>query len=480
MIDRPKTPTFLLWFGGAACIVATYILVATRTTSAGFPLDDGWIHQVFARNLARYGEFAYNVGQPVAGSTAPLWTLLLAPGYLLGGFSLIWTYALGSVFLALCGIESYKLALYLGAKPSVAVATGIFVLFEWRMVWAGASGMEIGLFTFGTLFLVRRYFVGTPSFWLGLIGGTLTLVRPEGMVLLGLVGIDLLWKLRSDWQKVIREYLLVSAGWLLLVMPYFVFNYALSGSILPNTFGAKTNAYIGSGLLTYFQASFQQVFLVGPLFLLLPGLILVPKNQRRLLIWPLVLFGLYAFRLPVTYHHARYLMPIIPFLAICGISGIARIMIWLQQQRLPIVARSLPYILGLGLLASWVNGIQTYQFDLKFINDEQVRIGQWLAINAPPDALIATHDIGAIAYFGERKILDTAGLISPEFVPIVQDQTRIFEQVQTSKANYFVLFQSWYPKLYEQLEKTNQKVFEPQETYLAQFGEKNMAVYKLR
>ena len=45
--------------------------------AAGFPLDDSWIHLQFARNLAAGAGFSYNPGTPVAGSTAPLWTLLL-------------------------------------------------------------------------------------------------------------------------------------------------------------------------------------------------------------------------------------------------------------------------------------------------------------------------------------------------------------------------------------------------------------------
>jgi hypothetical protein len=46
--------------------------------AAGFPLDDSWIHFQFARNLAEGHGFSYNPGAAVAGSTAPLWTLLLA------------------------------------------------------------------------------------------------------------------------------------------------------------------------------------------------------------------------------------------------------------------------------------------------------------------------------------------------------------------------------------------------------------------
>ena len=64
----------------AAALSLTILLLRERwiAGAAGFPLDDSWIHLQFARNLAEGNGFAYNPGVPVAGSTAPLWTLLLA------------------------------------------------------------------------------------------------------------------------------------------------------------------------------------------------------------------------------------------------------------------------------------------------------------------------------------------------------------------------------------------------------------------
>jgi hypothetical protein len=38
---------------------------------------------------------------------------------------------------------------------------------------------------------------------------------------------------------------------------------------------------------------------------------------------------------------------------------------------------------------------------------------------------------------------------------------------------------TWYPALYLQLESQSAQVFQPEEDYLAQFGEKNMVVFKL-
>ena len=56
-------------------LFAAYLSVELRQNhEPGFPLDDSWIHLTFAHNLARGWGFAYNQGEPVAGSTAPLWT----------------------------------------------------------------------------------------------------------------------------------------------------------------------------------------------------------------------------------------------------------------------------------------------------------------------------------------------------------------------------------------------------------------------
>src|SRR5262245_40846669 len=47
--------------------------------AAGFPLDDAWIHQVYARSLWRSHRFEYNDGESEIGLTSPLFAALLAP-----------------------------------------------------------------------------------------------------------------------------------------------------------------------------------------------------------------------------------------------------------------------------------------------------------------------------------------------------------------------------------------------------------------
>src|SRR5439155_919435 len=83
--------------------------------AVGFPLDDSWIHLQFARNLAEGAGFAYNPGVPVAGSTAPLWTLLLGAAVRVGGARLLVAKLLGVACTLVAALLTRRLALALGA-----------------------------------------------------------------------------------------------------------------------------------------------------------------------------------------------------------------------------------------------------------------------------------------------------------------------------------------------------------------------------
>src|SRR5690606_40074609 len=62
-------------------LAAALVVIYVQAAGGGFPLDDSWIHQVYGRNLAQTGQWAFITGQPSAASTSPLYTVLLAAGY---------------------------------------------------------------------------------------------------------------------------------------------------------------------------------------------------------------------------------------------------------------------------------------------------------------------------------------------------------------------------------------------------------------
>ena len=63
-------------------LAALHAFAPAYLTGQGFPLDDAWIHAVYAREFARSGTSVYNPGVPATGETAPLWAVALAAVHL--------------------------------------------------------------------------------------------------------------------------------------------------------------------------------------------------------------------------------------------------------------------------------------------------------------------------------------------------------------------------------------------------------------
>ena len=75
----------------------------------GFPLDDAWIHQTYARNLAQTGNWTFVEGELSGGSTSPLWGGLLSIGYLIHLGPYFWTFFLEWLILIGIGFVGIKI-----------------------------------------------------------------------------------------------------------------------------------------------------------------------------------------------------------------------------------------------------------------------------------------------------------------------------------------------------------------------------------
>jgi hypothetical protein len=223
---------------------------------------------------------------------------------------------------------------------------------------------------------------------------------------------------------------------------------------------------------------------VGAAALLLPGLPAAVWRPTAGLRWdaalPLVWAGglltAYALRLPVTYQHGRYLMPVIPLLVALGVGGLAH---WLRPQSERAVVRVLSrtWLLSVAGLAAafWVAGGLAYRRDVQIIETEMVATAHWVRANTEAGALIAAHDIGALGYFGARRLVDLAGLVSPETIPFIRDEARLAAWLDESGADYLVTFPDWYPRL--TLPPKARQVFTTGAPYSPAAGGENMAVY---
>jgi len=477
---------------------ALYLSTAQQTYRIGLPLDDAWIHQTYARNLAELGQWAFIPGQPSAGSTAPLWTAFLAAGHWLRVNPLAYTYGLGLAMLGLVAwLASRWVQVLVPGRAGWAWTLGVLVTLEWHLVWASLSGMEI-LALAGLALLIsmapeaKRLGPG----WQGLLIGVGAWLRPDALSLSLLpLGVLLLGERRRILPGLVR----FAAGLSAVVVPYLLWQRSLSGEIWPNTAFAKQAEYavlrdIPLSIRLAAQAGIPGQWLgaegldpggplVGVMAILMPGLLLHGIAQLRArrwdrvlpLLWSAVYLGLYAARLPATYQHGRYAMPVLPVwlvLSFAGMLGVLRP----RSDRLArrVIARTWIALLPILTGYFWLAGAQAYGQDVAIIESEMVAAAVWVETHTPQGAIVAAHDIGALGYFGRRSLIDLAGLIDPSVVPILRDEPALARYLSDRGADYLMTFPGWYP----QLTAGRAPVYVSHARFSPAAGSENIAVYR--
>ena len=465
--------------------VSGFLVASMLPGHLGFPLDDSWIHETYARNLALSGQWEFRPGMASAGSTSPLWTILLVPGYWLSIAPLWWSYILG--FLALLGLsltaEVAMRHLRVAYRPQIPWA-GLLVGTEWHLVWAAVSGMETllyaALITVLFFMLIRKNRRYTA---MGMLTGLCVWVRPDALTIapLALVLIGTGPETMGGRARAALAYLL---GLGALLLPYLALNLVLSNTPLPNTFYAKQAEYagwqgrsiayrIGAGLLQLSS---------GSSVLLWPGLgILAARafRERRwailaVLSWCLCYVLMYALRLP-PYQHGRYLMPVLPVLLVLGFAGLLQFtdLLWPagHHHRIVWAWKASLILIQISFVAL---GAKAYAQDVALIETEMVKTARWVQGHLQPDAVIAAHDIGALGYFDDHRLIDLAGLVSPEVIPFIRDEDRLAAFLDEKHADYLMTFPDWYPDLVKHAVEVyrSQGIFSPLQ------GGENMRVYR--
>lgn len=400
-------------------------LVFLRSAGPGFPLDDTWSHMVYARSIARGDGFAYNAGEQEAGMSAPLWTVLLAlpvgVSEALGVRPDAGVRLLGGLLGLLTAWAGYRLAARAGAWPGVFCA--LLLTFDPLWLVARFSGMELPLFGLLVLLFTGAVLEERPA-RVGWLGGLLVLARPEGAVAV-VVGLVVLLARRKPPVAALGPLLLVVAPWI-------AFCIVVAGRPVPNTALIKVAPVFDPGAL---GASVGALFRDTGWGWALPiavaaGVISLEGGRRRYGRMPLIvafalLAGVLLTRpLPVggdpplvPFYWQRYALVAWPLLLVLAGAGLSSL---LRTAYAGLLCR--PYaalVLVLPLVATlWAGrdvwhhaGVLTERFAAQCDNveDLDVAAGKWIAEHMPADATVATHDAGAIAYFGRRRVLDIYG-----------------------------------------------------------------------
>ncbi len=506
-----RIPSEAIFATLATLSVALFVLAtALSAEGIGFPLDDSWIHQVYGRNLAQRGEWAFVPGVPSTATTSPAYTVLLAAGYVLGVNFFLWAFVWGAAALAWMGALGARVATRIfPALRGARLWTGLALVTSWHLVWAAVSGMETALFAALSVWLVlltwraherladarvplRRAWAHGLGF--GLAGALLTLTRPEGMGLIALAGLFALLAWPTGARRQYMSWALgVTLGWALGVVPYLALNYHIAGTWLPNTSAAKQaeNAPFLERALWARYVEMLRPLAASGLLPLTPSVFVGAAHVARRaqadrravlgllpLAWALLDLSAYAVKMPAAYHHGRYVIPILPHLLLYGVGGTLLILRWGRRAAWTrVLSRSLALTAVLTTLGFLGIGARQYTLDVSIINSEMVQTAHWVRENLPTDELLAVHDIGALGYYAPRPILDLAGLVSPEVVPIIRDGEALMRMMCARNVRYVMVLPNQRPAPAD--DPRLELLYTTYAPYAVAAGSGNMAVYAL-
>jgi len=406
----------------------------TAAALYGLPLDDAWIHLVYARSLAALHGFAYNPGQLETGSTSPLWAILLTPAAFLAR-----AFGIGAVIPAkvigmgtglAASLGGARAARGLGLGRAAQVSAGLAIALDPGLAFAQVSGMEVMLAAALALWAVAE--LAAEHVWSAAIAAALApLARPEMMLLALPVFATLEWRMHRQHARPVMC-LLVLVPLLVGVGGWMLYCQLVSGYPLPSTFYVKFKSQPEI-------FSHNVVLIIGQVLPAWPwftyGLGFGLWALGAVVLWRRGLPGALAAIFPVAYllaaassqyitqswpfYWQRYLLPALPFLLLSVAAGAAHIVSWGWQHRRTRWAPARAVVaafLILGSLAALPSALHRsanlYAWNCQNIDELNVAMATWLRDHAAFGETIAVTDAGAARYFGEHPVLDLIGLNS--------------------------------------------------------------------
>jgi hypothetical protein len=163
-----------------------------------------------------------------------------------------------------------------------------------------------------------------------------------------------------------------------------------------------------------------------------------------------------------------------PAAFLLGSAGLLRTAKIYSEDFLPrLFSRAWVSIAATLLFIFWGLGARSYALDVGVINTEMVDGAIWISENTPESSIIAAHDVGALGYFGKRKVRDLAGLVLPDVIPFLWDDDKLKEYLDEESVDFLFTFKDWYPGLVA----GRDIAYETKGEYAPLFGFENFAVY---
>lgn len=390
--------------------------------------DDGFIHVQYARNIMTRGEYSFNPGEVSFGTTSPLWVMgLAAAGKLgVGAGGLVDASRVFSWLAALAALAVvHRCLLALGASRRVALLGAFaFAADAWLVRWS-ALGMESSAATWAAALALLASFgacesrAGAARFGAAVAVGAL--IRPEMYLALPVFVVAAATLRPRPGARVVLAAILVAG---VLLVPWLAFAKWHIGSFLPNTAGAKSGGMVRDPVAFFVSlapvakivASTQAVALVA-----LVVDVAVSRGRAAVFARELRFAVLWMVALPLAYVAAdiqilsRYLLLITPMVCVAGWRALESVASRLAPRRAFFAAATAALVAVAGNAAFYARVVLPPS--IAFSEDLQSNLtglARYLHDHSMPDVVVAAADIGYLAYYSQRRVLDLGGLVEPE------------------------------------------------------------------
>jgi hypothetical protein len=397
-----------------------------------FPLDDAWIHRVYARAFAHGDGFAYNPGEQTTGFTSPLWVLITAPVHWLEPLGIrapvVGVKVIGAVLGALTVGASYRIAAHASRSVWPAVVAATAVACQPVLAFSVLAGMETVLLLALWAWLVvaiqeRRFSRGA------ILLGLLPVARPEGIVLGAVAVVAVAIAHRRELRAALRtRAAIVGLAWMIVpTLLWIVYCLIVSGHPLPATYYLKARGAMTGEALANLGTLLTEHGLTRSLPLVVIG--------ASALVWTVrarpavALFGggslLFVVAILATrtfsltgYYWTRWTDP-----GVLGFTSASMIAVALAanalvsstvRQQIRWIASGAVAVVVLfavpGLVRSMDGRATRFASDASVIERMNVAPGRWISEHVPAGDVVGVNDAGALRYFGERETIDVFGL----------------------------------------------------------------------
>ncbi|GAC1311999.1 MAG: hypothetical protein NVSMB19_26350 [Vulcanimicrobiaceae bacterium] len=399
------------------CIVAAAIVLSFYGTYA---IDDSFIGFVNARHLAEGFGLTFNRGERLLTTSAPIVAPFYAVGWRLGLSILTASQIVSAISIVAIALAAYAVARRF-ARPIGACAATLVLLGSptVTLLWSHETLVWMALT------LVALAFLSRAETGAGALLGLACLARPEGLLVAAACTV---------WIGRTRR-------------PATTIRFALLAFVPIVGWSAFAVAYYGTAISHSALAKHAQLAIAG--YPYLRGLIVTPAHLYRQIDggWANVVFGCALAVVALRFRSAARSLPVAAFAVWCTIvttsyalagthyfvwyglqipaslavgTALAWPCVGYERSRLVVATSQIFALAVVAVSAFTLVRMVAFPQSRYNIDDDLVMsrltsnayrsLGSWFARTARPNETIAYTEIGQLAYFSDRTIVDTMGL----------------------------------------------------------------------